>query len=51
MIVFTLFVELELAQSPVPNDGTLNFLNQHRLKYAKNLISGHLNINSIKTNS
>ena len=38
----------ELAQSPVANDGTVNFLHQQRLKYAKNLIIGHLNINSIR---
>ena len=38
----------ELAQSPVANDGTMNFLHQQRLKYAKNLIIGHLNINSIR---
>ena len=38
----------ELAQFPVTNDGTVNFLHQHRLKYAKNLIIGHLNINSIR---
>ena len=38
----------ELAQSPVANDGTVNFLHQHHLKYAKNLIIGHLNINSIR---
>ena len=36
----------ELAQSPVANDGTVNFLHQQRLKHAKNLIIGHLNINS-----
>ena len=30
------------------NDGTVNFLPQQRLKYAKNLIIGHLNINSIR---
>ena len=33
----------ELAQSPVANDGTVNFLHQQRLKYAKNLIIGHVN--------
>ena len=38
----------ELAQSPVGNDGTMNFLHQQRLKYAKNLIIGHLNVNSIR---
>ena len=38
----------ELAQSPVANDCTVNFLHQQRLIYAKNLIIGHLNINSIK---
>ena len=38
----------ELAQSPVANYGTTNFLHQQRLKYAKNLIIGHLNINSIR---
>ena len=38
----------ELTQSPVANDGTVNFLHQQRLKYAKNLIIGHLNINSIR---
>ena len=38
----------ELAQSPVANDSTVNFLHQQRLKYAKNLIIGHLNINSIR---
>ena len=38
----------DLAQSPVTNDGTVNFLHQQRLKYAKNLIIGHLNINSIR---
>ena len=26
----------ELAQSPLANDGTMNFLNLQRLKYAKN---------------
>ena len=31
------------------NDGTVNFLHQHCVKYAKNLIIGHLNINSIRT--
>ena len=36
------------AQSPVANDGTVNFLHQQRLKYVKNLIIGHLNINSIR---
>ena len=30
----------ELAQSPVANDGTVNFLHQQRLKNAKNLIIG-----------
>ena len=30
------------------NDGTMNFLYQQPLKYAKNLIIGHLNINSIR---
>ena len=38
----------ELAQSPVTNDCTLNFLHQQRLKYAKNLIISHLNVNSIR---
>ena len=38
----------ELAQSPVANDGTMNFLYQQCLKYAKNQIIGHLNINSIR---
>ena len=38
----------ELAQSPVANDGTVSFLHQQRLKYAKNLMIGHLNINSIR---
>ena len=38
----------ELAQSPMANDGTVNFLHQQRLKYAKNLIIGYLNINSIR---
>ena len=38
----------ELVQSPMANDGTVNFLHQQRLKYAKNLIIGHLNINSIR---
>ena len=38
----------ELAQSPMANDGTMNFLHQQCLKYAKNLIIGHLNINSIR---
>ena len=38
----------ELAQSTVANDGNMNFLYQQRLKYAKNLIIGHLNINSIR---
>ena len=38
----------ELAQSSVANDGTVNVLHQQRLKYAKNLIIGHLNINSIR---
>ena len=38
----------ELAQSPVANDGTVNFLHQQLLKYAKNLIIGHLDINSIR---
>ena len=38
----------ELAQSPVANDGTVNFLHQQRLKYAKNLIISHLNVNSIR---
>ena len=38
----------ELAQSPVANDGTVNFLHQQRLKYAENLIICHLNINSIR---
>ena len=38
----------ELAQSPVANDGTVKFLHQQRVKYAKNLIIGHLNINSIR---
>ena len=37
-----------LAQSPVANDRTANFLNQQGLKYAKNLIIGHLNINPIR---
>ena len=36
------------SQSPVANDGTVNFLHQRRLKYAKSLIIGHLNINSIR---
>ena len=35
----------EIAQSHVANDGTVNFLHQERLKYAKNLIIDHLNIN------
>ena len=30
------------------NDGTVNFSHQQRAKYAKNLIIGHLNINSIR---
>ena len=30
------------------NDGTVKFLHQQRVKYAKNLIIGHLNINSIR---
>ena len=38
----------ELAQSPVANDGTVNFLHQQSLKYAKSLTIGHLNINSIR---
>ena len=38
----------ELAQSPLANDGTVNFLHQQRLKYAKNLIIGDLNINSVR---
>ena len=38
----------EIAQSPVANDGTVNFLHQQRLKYAKNLIIDDLNINSIR---
>ena len=38
----------EIAQSPVANDDTVNFLHQQRLKYAKNLIIGDLNINSIR---
>ena len=38
----------ESAQSPLVNDGTMNILHQQLLKYAKNLIIGHLNINSIK---
>ena len=38
----------ELAQFPVANDGTVNFLHQQRLKYVKNLIIGHLNIDSIR---
>ena len=38
----------ELAQSPAANDSTVNFLHQQRLKYARNLIVGHLNINSIR---
>ena len=38
----------ELAQSPVANDGTISLLHQQRLKYAKKLIIGHLNINLIR---
>ena len=38
----------ELAQFPVANDGTVTFLHQQRMKYAKNLIIGHLNINLIR---
>ena len=38
----------ESAQSPLVNDGTMNILHQQLLKYAKNLIVGHLNKNSIK---
>ena len=38
----------ELAQSHAANDGTVNVLHQLRLKYAKNLIIGHLNTNSIR---
>ena len=30
------------------NNGTMNLLHQQRLKYAKNLIIGHFNINSIR---
>ena len=36
----------ELSQSPVANDGTVNFLHRQRLKYVKNLIIGHLKTNS-----
>ena len=36
----------ELAQSPVANDSTVNILHRRRLKYAKNLIIGHLKTNS-----
>ena len=39
----------ELAKSPVANDGTVKSLHQQRLKYAKNLIIGHLNLNSIRS--
>ena len=38
----------ELAQSPVANDGTISLLHQQRLKYAKKLIIGHLNINLVR---
>ena len=38
----------ELAHSPVANNGTVNFLHQQRLKYAKNLIIGHLNEHSVR---
>ena len=38
----------ELSQSPFANDGTVNLVNQQRLKYAKYLIIGHLNVNSIR---
>ena len=43
-IFFFFFLNLfkELAQSHVDNDGTVNFLHQQRLKYAKNPILGHL---------
>ena len=35
-------------KSLVANDGTVNFLHQKRLKYAKNLIIDHLKMNSIR---
>ena len=38
----------ELVQSPVANDSTVSFLHQQRVKYAKNLIISHPNINSIR---
>ena len=38
----------ELAQSPVANDGTVNFLHRQPLKYAKNLVIYHFNINLIR---
>ena len=38
----------ELAQLPVANGDTVNFLHQQRLKYVKNLMIGHLNINLIR---
>ena len=38
----------ELAHSPVANNGTVNLLHQQRLKYAKNLIIGHLNEHSVR---
>ena len=38
----------ESAQSPLVNNGTVNFLHQQLLKYDKNLIIGSLNINSIR---
>ena len=41
----------ELGQSPVANDATANFLHQQLVKYTKNLIIGHLNINSIRKKS
>ena len=37
-----------LVKSLVANDGTVNFLHQKRLKHAKNLIIGHLKMNSIR---
>ena len=38
----------QLTQSTVANDGTINFHHRQGLKYAKNLIIGHLNINSVR---
>ena len=37
-----------LGLNSVANDGTVNFLHQKRLKYVKNLIICHFNINSIR---